>query len=145
MTVRIQTEDFDVGAETAAMRKDNPSIGAIASFVGVVRDVNEGDAVSEMTLEHYPGMTERSIDEIIGKRERGGTSSMRSSCTALACSSPRIKSCWSSSPARIAATPLRLASSSWITSRPERHSGRKSAPAKVRVGWMRARRGRHRG
>ncbi|MGZ5170670.1 MAG: molybdenum cofactor biosynthesis protein MoaE, partial [Burkholderiales bacterium] len=67
MPVRIQTEDFDVGAESAAMRKDNPSIGAIASFVGVVRDVNEGDAVSEMTLEHYPGMTERSIDEIIGQ------------------------------------------------------------------------------
>jgi molybdopterin synthase catalytic subunit len=66
MTVRIQTEDFDVGAETAAMRKDNPSIGAIASFVGVVRDMNEGDAVSEMTLEHYPRMTERSIEQIIG-------------------------------------------------------------------------------
>jgi molybdopterin synthase catalytic subunit len=65
MTVRIQTEDFDVGAETAAMRKDNPAIGAIASFVGVVRDVNEGDTVSRMTLEHYPGMTEKSIEEII--------------------------------------------------------------------------------
>src|SRR5688572_27747226 len=67
MTVRIQTEDFDVGAEIAAMRKGNPAIGGIASFVGVVRDVNEGDTVSEMTLEHYPGMTEKSIDEIIGQ------------------------------------------------------------------------------
>lgn len=67
MTVRIQAEDFDVGAEVAAMRKSNPAIGAIASFVGVVRDMNEGDAVSEMTLEHYPGMTEKSIDEIIGQ------------------------------------------------------------------------------
>ncbi len=65
MTIRIQTEDFDTGAEIAAMRKGNPAIGAIASFVGVVRDVNEGDPVSEMALEHYPGMTEKSIEEII--------------------------------------------------------------------------------
>src|SRR3954471_7127990 len=67
MNVRIQTEDFDVGAEVAAMRKADPRVGAIASFVGVVRDVNDGDAVSEMTLEHYPGMTERSIEEIVGQ------------------------------------------------------------------------------
>ena len=67
MTVRIQTDDFDIGAEIAVMRKGNPAIGAIASFVGVVRDVNEGDAVSEMTLEHYPGMTEKSIEEIVGQ------------------------------------------------------------------------------
>jgi len=66
MTVRIQTEDFDAGAEMAAMRKGNPAIGALASFVGVVRDVNDGDSVSDMTLEHYPGMTEKSIEEIIG-------------------------------------------------------------------------------
>lgn len=65
MSVRIQTEDFDTGAEIAAMRRGNPAIGGIASFVGVVRDVNEGDAVSQMTLEHYPGMTERSIEEIV--------------------------------------------------------------------------------
>ncbi len=67
MTVKIQTEDFDAGAEMAAMRKGNPAIGAVASFIGVVRDVNEGDTVSEMTLEHYPGMTEKSIEEIIGQ------------------------------------------------------------------------------
>ncbi|MEN3354910.1 MAG: molybdopterin synthase catalytic subunit [Betaproteobacteria bacterium] len=67
MTVRIQTEDFDLGAEVATMRKSKPSIGAIASFVGVVRDVNEGDAVSEMTLEHYAGMTERAIEEILAQ------------------------------------------------------------------------------
>ena len=67
MTVRIQTEDFDAGAEMAKMRRGNPAIGAIASFVGVVRDVNEGDSVSRMTLEHYPGMTEKSIEEIVGQ------------------------------------------------------------------------------
>ena len=71
MTVRIQHEDFHIGAEIAAMRRGNPAIGAIASFVGVVRDVNEGDAVSAMTLEHYPGMTEKSIGDIVAQaRER---------------------------------------------------------------------------
>ena len=65
MTVQIQEQDFDISAETAAMRSGNPKIGAIASFVGVVRDVNDGDSVSTMTLEHYPGMTEKSIAGII--------------------------------------------------------------------------------
>ena len=65
MTVRIQTEDFDIGAEIAQLRRANPKIGAVASFVGVVRDVNDGDAVAEMTLEHYPGMTEKSIEDIV--------------------------------------------------------------------------------
>jgi len=65
VTVRIQTEDFDAGREIAALRQGNPAIGAIASFIGVVRDVNDGGKVTEMTLEHYPGMTEKSIAEII--------------------------------------------------------------------------------
>ncbi len=65
MTVRVQTEDFDISAEIAALRRGNPRIGAIASFIGVVRDVNDGDAVAEMTLEHYPGMTEKAIGDII--------------------------------------------------------------------------------
>lgn len=65
MTVRVQTEDFDVSREIAAVREGNPRIGAIASFVGVVRDMNDGDSVAEMTLEHYPGMTEKSIEAII--------------------------------------------------------------------------------
>jgi molybdopterin synthase catalytic subunit len=67
MTVRIQSADFDVGAEIAAMRRRNPAIGAVASFVGVVRDVNEGDRVAAMTLEHYPGMTEKAIARIVGE------------------------------------------------------------------------------
>ncbi len=67
MTVRIQTADFDVSAEIAALRRNNPKVGAVASFIGVVRDVNEGGAVSEMTLEHYAGMTEKAIEEIIGQ------------------------------------------------------------------------------
>ena len=67
MTVRIQTEDFDAGREIAALRRGNPAIGAIASFIGVVRDANDGGKVAAMTLEHYPGMTEKSIDAIIGQ------------------------------------------------------------------------------
>ena len=65
MPVRVQTQDFDIATETAAMRAGNPGIGAIASFIGLVRDVNEGDSVSSMTLEHYPGMTERALERIV--------------------------------------------------------------------------------
>jgi molybdopterin synthase catalytic subunit len=67
MTVRIQTEDFDISAEIAALRTGNRRVGAVASFIGVVRDLNEGDTVSHMTLEHYPGMTEKSIEAIISQ------------------------------------------------------------------------------
>jgi molybdopterin synthase catalytic subunit len=65
MAVRVQAEDFDVGAEIEQLRRGNPAIGAIASFIGLVRDVNDGDRVSEMTLEHYPGMTERALEDIV--------------------------------------------------------------------------------
>ncbi len=65
MPVRIQSEDFDAGHEIATLRRGNQQIGAIASFIGVVRDTNDGDRVAEMTLEHYPGMTEKSIAAII--------------------------------------------------------------------------------
>ncbi len=70
MSVRVQTTDFDTGAEIAALRAGNPKIGAVASFIGVVRDINDGDSVAEMTLEHYPGMTEKAIEEI-EKQARG--------------------------------------------------------------------------
>jgi molybdopterin synthase catalytic subunit len=67
MAVRIQTQDFDAGAEMAALRKGDARVGAVASFIGVVRDLNEGDRVSEMTLEHYPGMTERALEKIVAE------------------------------------------------------------------------------
>ena len=67
MAVRVQTEDFDIGAEIAAMRRGNPQIGAVASFIGVVRDLNEGAQVAEMTLEHYPGMTEKALEKIVAE------------------------------------------------------------------------------
>lgn len=65
MAVRVQQEDFDVGAEIAAFRRADPGIGAIASFIGLVRDVNEGDAIAGLSLEHYPGMTEKALAGII--------------------------------------------------------------------------------
>ncbi len=65
MPVGVQTEDFDIGAEIARLRSGNPKIGAIASFIGLVRDVNDGDAVRGMTLEHYPGMTETALSAIL--------------------------------------------------------------------------------
>jgi molybdopterin synthase catalytic subunit len=67
MTVRVQTGDFDAGAEIAAVRRGNPKIGAVASFVGVARDVNDGDSVSTLTLEHYPGMTEKALEGIVAE------------------------------------------------------------------------------
>ena len=65
MAVRVQSDDFDVGAEINTMRLSNPNIGAVVSFVGQVRDLNDGDNVATMTLEHYPGMTEKSLAGII--------------------------------------------------------------------------------
>lgn len=64
-TIRVQHEDFDTGREIAAVRAGNPGVGAVASFVGVVRDVNDGAGVAAMTLEHYPGMTEKSLERIV--------------------------------------------------------------------------------
>ncbi|MCE1239662.1 MAG: molybdopterin synthase catalytic subunit MoaE [Azonexaceae bacterium] len=65
MSVRVQTADFDVGAELTALRANDPRIGALASFVGLVRDINDGASVSGMMLEHYPGMTEKALEAIV--------------------------------------------------------------------------------
>ena len=65
MTIRVQEADFDVGAELAALRAGDARIGALASFIGLVRDVSHGTGVSEMTLEHYPGMTENALAAIV--------------------------------------------------------------------------------
>lgn len=65
MSVRVQEADFDLGAELAGLRAGDARVGALASFVGLVRDINEGAGVSEMTLEHYPGMTEKALEEIV--------------------------------------------------------------------------------
>lgn len=67
MPVRVQHDDFDLTAEVKALRAADPKVGAVAVFVGTVRDVNEGAGVHRMTLEHYPGMTERSLESIVGQ------------------------------------------------------------------------------
>ncbi len=69
--IRVQHQDFDVGAEIAALRGVRTDIGAIAAFVGLVRDHAGGRAVTSMTLEHYPGMTEKELARIEAEaRER---------------------------------------------------------------------------
>ena len=65
MTVRIQTADFDLSTEIAALRSGDLQVGAIVSFVGTVRDMNEGSQVNSMELEHYAGMTEKALADII--------------------------------------------------------------------------------
>ncbi len=64
MAVRVQQEDFDVDTELKLLRLARTDIGAVVSFIGQVRDMNDGDNVAAMTLEHYPGMTEKSLDNI---------------------------------------------------------------------------------
>ena len=65
--VRVQKEDFDLGAEVARLRAGDPRIGAVVSFVGTVRDLNEGASVAELELEHYPEMTERALQDIVAQ------------------------------------------------------------------------------
>ena len=64
-SVAIQTADFDLTAEVAALRRDMPQVGAVCAFVGTVRDRNEGASVATLELEHYPGMTERAIEAML--------------------------------------------------------------------------------
>ncbi len=68
--VSIQTGDFDVAAEVAALRRDDAGVGAVCSFIGTVRDRSDGASVSAMELEHYPGMTEQAIERMIDEAHR---------------------------------------------------------------------------
>jgi molybdopterin synthase catalytic subunit len=68
--VFIQTADFDLAKEIAALRGDDKRVGAVCSFIGTVRDRNDGDSVASMELEHYPGMTEKSIEAMIDEAHR---------------------------------------------------------------------------
>jgi molybdopterin synthase catalytic subunit len=70
MTVRVQAEDFDPGREIEAVTAGNTAVGGVASFIGLVRDVADGDNVGAMTLEHYPGMTEKMLAEIEAEANR---------------------------------------------------------------------------
>ncbi len=64
MKIAVQTEDFDVALEMQHLRQARTDVGALVSFVGLVRDLNEGDAVAQLSLEHYPGMTEKALQAI---------------------------------------------------------------------------------
>ena|SRR5664279_3566835 len=68
--VSIQEEDFDLGAEVAALRAGDGGVGAVAAFIGTVRERNDGAAVQSLELEHYPGMTEASIEAMIDEATR---------------------------------------------------------------------------
>jgi molybdopterin synthase catalytic subunit len=68
--VSIQTADFDLGAEVATLRAQDAGVGAVAAFVGTVRDRNDGAGVARLELEHYPGMTEAAIDSMIDEAMR---------------------------------------------------------------------------
>ncbi|MDE0941813.1 MAG: molybdenum cofactor biosynthesis protein MoaE [Alphaproteobacteria bacterium] len=65
--IKVQAEDFDVGAELAALSRGRAEVGAVASFIGLVRDVAGPGELSAMTLEHYPGMTERQLEQLEGE------------------------------------------------------------------------------
>lgn len=65
--VKVQVEDFDAGAEIARLRLSRPDIGAVAAFIGQVRDINDGHNIAGMTLEHYPGMTEKALQDIVSQ------------------------------------------------------------------------------
>ena len=65
MAVRIQEQDFDVSSELAALRAGDTRVGAVATFTGLVRDLNDAAQVSTLTLEHYPGMTEKALAQIV--------------------------------------------------------------------------------
>jgi len=67
MPVRVQTGDFDIGEEIARLRVGDRGVGAIASFIGTVRDVSDATTITGLTLEHYPGMTEAALDEIVAE------------------------------------------------------------------------------
>ena len=68
--IRVQREDFDVGAEIARLTEGHHGIGGVASFIGLVRDMAGGDKIGAMTLEHYPGMTEKKLAEIEAEANR---------------------------------------------------------------------------
>jgi len=65
MPVRVQTDHFDAGREIAALRAGDARVGAVASFIGTVRAVNDAAEVSTLTLEHYPGMTDKALEDIV--------------------------------------------------------------------------------
>ena len=69
MTVSVQREDFDIAAEMARLTATDPDIGAIVSFTGLVRQMTSDGPITRMELEHYPGMTERALEDIVAEAQ----------------------------------------------------------------------------
>lgn len=70
MPARVQREPFDAGVEIEKLRAGDRRVGAVASFIGTVRDVNDDATVRTLTLEHYPGMTEKALEDIVAEAKR---------------------------------------------------------------------------
>ncbi|KAG0187320.1 hypothetical protein DFQ28_006534 [Apophysomyces sp. BC1034] len=70
MTVSVQADDFDLMTEVAQLRARNPRVGAVASFVGTVRELSDGASINSLELEHYPGMTEKALEAIVAEARR---------------------------------------------------------------------------
>ena len=131
MTVRVQTADFDAGAEIARLRAGDARVGAVASFIGTVRDRNDGQGVSEMELEHYPGMTERAIESTgqiqgIVTRIRAGVTSTVSATHLKPTQQPEY---------RDIAQPCRPRSSSWPRSRQDHVGSPATSPTSCAPPW----------
>lgn len=115
MTVRVQREVFDVTQLIASLQANDPGVGAVVNFVGYVRDINQGKAVTGLFLEHYPGMTERSLQKIIDNaRARWPLRAVQVVHRIARCRSAS-RSCLSASAARIARPLSRPVRSSWTT------------------------------
>ena len=87
--IRVQREDFDVGAEIDRLTRGNTAIGGVASFVGLVRDMGGAKTISAMTLEHYPAMTEKALARIESEARRCTSKKFCSSTCAKACCTSR--------------------------------------------------------
>ena len=115
MAVRVQQGSFDPGAELNALHAANLGIGAVAGFVGYVRDFNDGQDVAGMFLEHAPGMTEKRWRRSCRRPNSAGRCCAWMYCTGSARWSQASRSCSSGPRVHIATPPSTPAASSWTT------------------------------
>lgn len=134
MTIRVQAAAFDPGTEVNALHAANLGIGAVVSFVGYVRDFNEGREVSGMFLEHYPGMTEKALAKIVEEAEQRWPLLRLDVLHRVGALEPGEPIVFVGVASAIGRPHSRLAISSWITSRPVRRSGRRKILLRGRSG-----------
>lgn len=134
MKIAVQTEDFDVQAEVAALHA-SPKVGAVVMFLGTVRDLNEGDEVASMTLEHYPGMTEKALTTIVEEaKKRWNIMDAISDSSRRRICSPRIRSFLSVFPGAHRGEAFKACEFIIDYRRPRPHSGRKKSRRRYKVG-----------